>query len=52
MARFHAAVHHLVRTTMTIELSPLADRVAALIGNIALLIAVPVGALAFILQSV
>lgn len=37
---------------MTLQLSPLADRLAALIGNIALLIAVPAGALAFILQSV
>lgn len=36
---------------MTLQLSPLAERLAAFFGNIALLISLPVGAAAFILQS-
>ena len=51
MARFHAAVHHTVRLVMAYQISPIAERVAALIGNVALLFALPFGALAFIVQS-
>ena len=39
------------RLVMTFQLSPIAERLAAFIGNAALLIALPVGALAFIVQS-
>ena len=51
MSRFRAAVHHKVRSIMTFEIAPFAGRAFAFIGNAALLIALPVGALAFILQS-
>lgn len=36
---------------MTLQLSSAADRIVSFIGNAALLIALPVGALAFIVQS-
>jgi len=36
---------------MTIQFGPFAERVANLLGNTALLIALPFGALAFIAQS-
>ena len=36
---------------MTYQLNPLAERLIAFLGNAALLIALPIGALAFIAQS-